>query len=173
MQRPQQGEAVTRPRHSCLALALRSECPPSAGALSRGWRGSCAPARPARSLPDTSGRHFWLLLRPTPGPQPGESVPWGQQSSRTPAGWNILVSRAEDEAAGCVPLPFQGCMDRARCPLPSFPGGRRECAGWREGAQPPPFFSGPGTGLTSHSLQGPTGASSSRRASGKGLFGLG
>lgn len=49
-----------------------------------------------------------------------QAGPWGQQSSRTPVGWNILASRAEDKVAGCVPLPFQACVDSAHCPLPSF-----------------------------------------------------
>lgn len=127
-------------------------------------RGPCAPAWLCW-VPQTSAQP----LRP----QPREAVPCGQQSPRRPVGLNIPGSRAEDEAAGCVPLPCQGQVDSAHCLLPSLPGGHRECAGWREGAQPPPFFSGPGTGMTYHLLQGPTGASSSRRAAGKGLFGLG
>lgn len=158
---PQQGEDVNPPAPWLSSISSEES---SAGAPFLCLRGPCAPARLCW-VPQTSTQP----LRP----QPGETVPCVQQSPRRPVGLNIPGSRAEDEAAGCVPLACQGQVDSARCLLPSLPGGHRECAGWREGAQPPPFFSGPGTGLTYHWLQGPTGASSSRRAAGKGLFGLG
>lgn len=68
-----------------------------------------------------------------------------------------------------MPSPLPGLSgQRARLP----PGVTGHVWGGGPGHNSPPFFSGPGMGLTCHSLQGRTDAPSGTRAAGKDLADL-